>query len=46
MLRRNCPLKHVIGGKMRGMGRSEEDISICWMTIRKQENTVTSKRQH
>jgi len=27
ILRRNCLLKHIIEGKVEGMGRDEEDVS-------------------
>jgi hypothetical protein len=35
IMRRNCLLKHIIEGKIEGIGREEEeeeDVSSCWMT--------------
>jgi len=43
ILHRNCPLKHVIEGKMEGKykGREdeEEDIPRYWMALKNRENT-------
>jgi hypothetical protein len=43
ILPRNCPLKHVIEGKLKGrieMTEDEgEDVSSYWMTLRKREYT-------
>jgi hypothetical protein len=42
ILRRNCLLKHVIEGKREGRievtGSRGEDVSSCWMTLRKRED--------
>jgi hypothetical protein len=38
MLLRNCLLKHVIEGKAKGWEDEEEDVSRCWMTLRKRED--------
>ena len=44
ILRRNCPLRHKIDGKIEEriqiMGRRREGESNCWMTLRKREDTV------
>jgi len=44
ILRWNCLQKQVIGGKIKGRiemkGRLEEDVSSCWMTLRKRKVTV------
>jgi hypothetical protein len=48
-LRKNCPLMHVIEGKIEGKmwGIDDgEDESSYWMTLRKQEDTVNWKRKH
>jgi len=43
ILRRNCPLKHVIEGKIEARIEvkkdEEEDASSYWMTLRKGEDT-------
>jgi hypothetical protein len=43
-LRRNCFLKHVIEGKIKGRIEErkdkEEDVSIYWMTLRRRKNTA------
>ena len=50
ILRRNCLLRHVIGGKIEGRievkGRLEEDVSSYWMTLSKREDTVDLKRKN
>jgi hypothetical protein len=44
ILRRNCLLKRVIEGKIKGeievTGRQEEDVRSYWMTLRKGEDTL------
>jgi hypothetical protein len=48
-LRRNCFLKHVIGkqaeGKIEVARRPEEDVSSCWMILRKRQDTGNLKRK-
>jgi hypothetical protein len=41
ILRRNCLLKHIIDGKIEGMGREEEeeDVSSYWITGRRRKDT-------
>jgi hypothetical protein len=39
ILRRDCLLRHVIDGKIKGTEDEEEDISSYWMTSRKSEGT-------
>ena len=48
ILRRNCLQKHVIKGKIEGSDGEgdEEDVSSCWMTLRKREDTEIPKRKH
>jgi hypothetical protein len=49
-MRRNCPLKQVIEGKIEEryelMGDEEEDVSGYWMTFRKREVIGNRKRKH
>jgi hypothetical protein len=33
-LPRNCLLKHIIGGKIKGQKDKEEELSNCWITLR------------
>ena len=44
ILRRNCLLKQVIEGKIKGRWKwqadDEEDVSSCWMTLRTEEDTL------
>jgi hypothetical protein len=46
-LHRNCLLKHVIYGKMEGRiqvtGRGGEDVNNYWMTLRKREDTGSTR---
>jgi hypothetical protein len=42
ILRRNCLLKHVIGeteGRLEVTWRLRRNVSSCWMTLRKREDT-------
>jgi len=45
MLLRNCLLKHIIGGKIKGE-KDKEELSNCWITLREQENNRARKREH
>jgi hypothetical protein len=38
-MRRNCLLKYVIKGRIKVIGKEEEDVRSYWMTLRKRENT-------
>jgi hypothetical protein len=39
ILRTNCLLKHIIEERLTGQEGEEGDVSSCWMTLRKQEDT-------
>jgi hypothetical protein len=39
ILRRNCLLKHVVGGRIEVREDEEEDVSSYWMTLMKREDT-------
>jgi hypothetical protein len=46
ILHRNCLLKHVIEEKIGRTEDEEEDVSSYWITLRKRNETGTSKREH
>jgi hypothetical protein len=50
ILDRNCSLKHAIEkqieGKIEVTGRTEEDVSSCWMILRKRQDPGNWKRKH
>jgi hypothetical protein len=39
ILGKNCLRKHVIERKIGGTGDKKEDVSSCWMTLSKKEDT-------
>jgi hypothetical protein len=46
---RKCLLKHIIEEKIEERTEAredEEDVSSCWMTLRKMEDPVNGKRKH
>ena len=49
ILRRNCLLKQVIEGKIKGRWKWQEDketdVRSCWMTLRTGENTIIWRRK-
>jgi hypothetical protein len=48
-LRRNCLLKHFIGGEIQGRIEvtedEEEDVSMYWITLRKREENLKWKEE-
>jgi len=45
-LRRNCLLKHIIEGTIKGEEDEEDDVSSYWMTLMERYNTGRGKSRH